>query len=346
MTEAPVFNSSEGFVSWLDSQDGSLVFTARRIGKVYALGVRDGNLTVFNRTFPEPRGLHVHNKTLFMADYSRIWRFENALQPDTPHPFEGKDGVYIPEMMYRTGNHDSHEIGLLKNGVVAFASTRMNCIAGCTATHGMVPLWRPSFISELIYEDRCHLNGLAVVDGAIRYVTALSTTDKKEGWRDVRADGGVLIDVSQNKVVCSGLSMPHSPRLDGDELWLANSGRGEIGTVDLSKGKFTPHAFIPGFIRGMVLTDQYIIVSTSKFRESKSFQTLPIEVKLKAEKTPDQCGLFVVDRKSGEIKHKIIIENLIEEIYDVALVPGVKNMILGGLNDDLSASLITIAPRP
>ena len=35
----------------------------------------------------------------------------------------------------------------------------------------------------LAAEDRCHLNGLAMVDGRPRYVTALAETDTPQGWR-------------------------------------------------------------------------------------------------------------------------------------------------------------------
>ena len=40
-----------------------------------------------------------------------------------------------------------------------------------------MPRWRPPFITALAAEDRCHLNGLAIVDGRPRYVTALGETD-------------------------------------------------------------------------------------------------------------------------------------------------------------------------
>ena len=39
----------------------------------------------------------------------------------------------------------------------------------------------------LAAEDRCHLNGLAVVDDEVRYVTALGDTDTAGGWRENKA---------------------------------------------------------------------------------------------------------------------------------------------------------------
>jgi len=64
----------------------------------------------------------------------------------------------------------------------------------------------------VVPEDRCHLNGLAVVDGQPKYVTALGTTDTPGGWRERKADGGVLLDVESGETLIDNLSMPHSPR--------------------------------------------------------------------------------------------------------------------------------------
>lgn len=87
-----------------------------------------------------------------------------------------------------------------------------NCLAALSRTRSFRPVWRPGFISELVAEDRCHLDGLAMRDGRSGYVTAVSASDVVDGWRDRRTDGGVVIDVATGEVVCAGLSMPHSPR--------------------------------------------------------------------------------------------------------------------------------------
>ncbi len=78
--------------------------------------------------------------------------------------------------------------------------------------YSFVPCLRPKFISAIALEDRCHLNGLGVRDGAVRYAMALGATDTPGGWRERKKDGGILIDVADNTMVAQGLSMPHSPR--------------------------------------------------------------------------------------------------------------------------------------
>ena len=131
-----------------------------------------------------------------------------------------------------TGELDAHDVGLLADGRIVFVNTLYNCLATASDRHSFAPLWKPPFISKIVKEDRCHLNGLAMADGVPRYVTAVSKSDTIDGWRDRRADGGIVIDVRYRQGVIGGLSMPHSPRLYGGKLWVLNSGTGELGWVD------------------------------------------------------------------------------------------------------------------
>jgi uncharacterized protein (TIGR03032 family) len=65
-----------------------------------------------------------------------------------------------------------------------------------------------------------------MVAGEAKYVTASSQSDVVDGWRDLRQNGGIIIDIESNDIILvTGLSMPHSPRWYQDKLWLLNSGR-------------------------------------------------------------------------------------------------------------------------
>src|SRR4026207_329702 len=88
-----------------------------------------------------------------------------------------------------------------------------NCLNIRNERHSFTPLWKPPFISKIVQEARCHLNGLAMADGVPRYVTAVSRSDTIDGWRDRRASGGIVVDVQTSEIVIGGLSLPHSPRL-------------------------------------------------------------------------------------------------------------------------------------
>jgi uncharacterized protein (TIGR03032 family) len=54
-------------------------------------------------------------------------------------------------------------------------------------------------VSKLAAEDRCHLNGLALAEGRPRFVTAVSTSDVMDGWRDRRREGAIVLNVPEGR---------------------------------------------------------------------------------------------------------------------------------------------------
>jgi uncharacterized protein (TIGR03032 family) len=83
-------------------------------------------------------------------------------------------------------------------------------------------------------EDRCHLNSFAMDGGRIRYATAFSASDKRQGYRELPIDAGVIIDVEANAVVATGLIKPHSVRIFDNKLYVLNSAAGEVLRVDIA----------------------------------------------------------------------------------------------------------------
>ena len=138
------------------------------------------------------------------------------------------------------------------------------------------------------------------MDGARpAYVTAVSRSDVADGWRERRRDGGIVVDVASGEIVASGLSMPHSPRLHDGRLWLLNSGRGELGTVDPASGAFTAVAFCPGYARGLAFAGRHAIVGLSRPRNNQTFEGLELDERLAAKDAAPRCGLLIVDVDTG-----------------------------------------------
>ena len=248
------FLPSRQFPEWLAERRVSLAFTTYQAGKLFLIGLQsNGRLSLFERTFNRCMGLAATDQTLWMSSLYQLWRFENALPSGGQH--NDYDRLYVPRTGYTTGDIDIHDIGVGADGRPVFVNTLFSCLATVSESHSFRPVWRPPFISRLAPEDRCHLNGLAMVDGCPRYVTALGVTDTAGGWRADKARGGILMDVETNDILLRGLSMPHSPRLHNGALWLLNSGTGELGLVHLpengGRGRFEPVAFCPGFLRGL-----------------------------------------------------------------------------------------------
>lgn len=316
------YSMSPGFCALLAKLNASVAFSSYQSGKFYLLGRNpNGGLMVNERVFPKAMGICVENGRIILATLFQIQCFENVLEPGllVNNTF---DACFVPRITYTTGVLDAHDVGLLDNGEVVFVNTRFNCLATLSKKNSFTPIWTPPFISQIVDEDRCHLNGMAMENGAPRYVSAVSRSNTIDGWRDRRTNGGVIIDVITNDIVCEGLSMPHSPRLYNGRLWVLNSGTGQLGWVDTEAKSFCPIAFCPGFLRGLSFQGRFAFVGLSKPRYQR-FEGLPLDAKLLETDSEPWCGLQVIDLESGACVDWFRIDGAVAEIYDTGIVPGV-----------------------
>jgi len=326
-------SGSRQFTSWLAEINASLAFTTYQSGKVFLIGLQEnGRLSIFERTFNRCMGLGLTDDGFFMSSLYQMWRFQNVLEAG--QNISGYDRAYLPINGHTTGDLDIHDVAIDASGRVVFVNTLFSCLATLDDGFSFVPLWQPSFISKLAAEDRCHLNGLALENGKPAYVTVVAETDVADGWRDKRADGGCIIDVAQNQIIARGLSMPHSPRVHDGKLWVLNSGTGELGTVDRTDGTFQPVAFCPGYMRGLSFIGPYALVGLSKPRENRTFTGLPLDDALASRNAEAQCGLYVIDTRTGDAVHWLRIEGIVEELYDVAIIPGARRPMAFGFKTD------------
>ncbi len=332
--------ASRYFSSWLADQNISLAFTTYQVGKLFFLGRgADGALSVFERTFNRCMGLWGDGQTLWMSSLYQLWRFENVLRPGQLH--NGFDRLYVPRVGHTTGDLDAHDIAVEADGRVVFVNTRFGCLATLHDRDSFTPLWRPPFLSKLAPEDRCHLNGLALVDGKARFVTAVSASDVVDGWRDRRRDGGCVLDVQSNEIVASGLSMPHSPRFHAGKLWLLNSGTGHFGSITPG-GAFEPLTFCPGYLRGLALVGDFAVVGLSEARHEKTFGGLALDEALASKGVVPRCGLCVIDLRSGDIVEWVRLQGTVRELYDVVVLPGVMRPMAFGFKSDEIQRVLTI----
>jgi uncharacterized protein (TIGR03032 family) len=257
----------------------------------------------------------------------------------------GYDVAYVPRIGYTTGDLDVHDIAVDADGRVIFVCTLFGCLATLSERASFQPLWRPPFLSALVPEDRCHLNGLAMRDGHPAFVTAVADSDVVDGWRDRRHDAGCVIDVASGEIVARGLSMPHSPRWHRDRLWVLNSGTGEFGSIELASGKFEPLAFCPGYLRGLAFSGDFAVVTVSKPRHV-TFHGLDLDERLQKRGAEPQCGLHIIDLRSGAIAHWLRLDgSLVTELYDAVVLPGVRQpMALGFKTNEIERLLLVDEP--
>jgi uncharacterized protein (TIGR03032 family) len=322
--EAVEYSLSSGIVARLASLDASIAFSSYQSGILYFLGRGREGAHLHQSGLPKPMGISVDGPGLLtLASGAQVVRFQNVLAPHE-RINDAFDACYVPRTFHLTGDLDLHDISVDGQGRPIFVNTRFNCLATLSPKHSFAAIWKPPFVSDLLDGDKCHLNGLAMLKGKPAYVTAVSRSDVVDGWRDRRADGGIVVDVEANRIVCQGLSMPHSPRMHRGELWLLNSGTGELGVVEnLSdgRGRFAPRAFCPGFLRGLAFRDKYAFVGLSKPRY-KRFEGLALDDRLRKADAEPWCGVQIIDLDTGGCVDWLRIDGAVADLYDVAVIPG------------------------
>jgi len=329
-SSAVTMQGSDHLYQWLESEQISLAFTTYQTNRLFLVGRNENErLAVNERLFDKPMGLYASDESLYMATRYQIWQLENRLAKD--EQYQGCDRLYVPSQSHTTGDLNVHDVVVTQGEKILFINTDFSCLATLQAGFSFDPIWKPPFITKLAAEDRCHLNGLAMQDGEPMYVTACSATNEAAGWRNHRLDGGVVMHIPSHEIIATGLSMPHSPRWYQGKLWLLNSGTGELGYLD--GNQFMPITFCPGFVRGLAFWKNFALVGLSKLR-SKAFSGLSLENRLAAKNMTSQCGLVVVDLDTGSVLHALQIGGVVEELFDVVVLPNVRQPRALGFQDD------------
>jgi uncharacterized protein (TIGR03032 family) len=310
---------TENFPDVLKQLGISIAVSTYQAGKIILLREDKGELNTHFKIFSKPMGIASQHGRLCIGTQNEVREYHNVpavsgkLTPANKH-----DAVYAPRRKHVTGNVDIHEMSFDGNGELWFVNTRFSCLSTLDLFHSFTPRWHPPFISSFAPEDRCHLNGLAMRDGQPRYVTMLGQTDIIGGWRDNKKDGGLLMDIRDNRVISSGLSMPHSPRWHDEKLWVLESGQGSLCRVDEQTGSITTVATMPGFTRGIDFHQGLAFIGLSQVRESALFSGLPLTEK------PDErhCGIWVVELETGKTLAFLRFEGAVQEIFSVQVMAG------------------------
>ena len=298
----------------------SLFVTNYQGGNLIAIRPDGATANTHYAHFAKPMGIAVTRDRLMVGTETGIREFRNMpvvakrLVPPDRH-----DAVYVYRKHHVTGDISIHEMALGADNECWFVNTLFSCLCTLDADASFRPRWRPGFISALSPDDRCHLNGLAMVDGQPRWLTALGAIDSAHGWRANKKDGGVVIDYATREVVVRGLSMPHSPRWYRNQFWFLESGRGSLATIDLANGKVTTVARLPGYTRGLDFVGPLAFVGLSKLRETNPLTDIPIT----DENIDRQSGVWVVNIETGVTVAMLKFGGAVNEVFAVQAISGV-----------------------
>lgn len=320
------YEYSNNLASILNHLGISLFFTTYQAGKLGVIRVTKDNLDISFHNFDKAMGVAISPTQMALGgrDWVYFLRNDAKLAPRIEPPGT-YDACFLTRGGQYTGDISIHDLAW-GNEELWIVNTRFSCLCTLSNNYNFLPQWRPNFISAIAPEDRCHLNGVAMVDGMPKYVTVLGQTDTPGGWRENKASGGCILEVPSSRIITNGLSMPHSPRIYQNRLWVLNSGHGELITVDLTSGKQEKIISLPGYTRGMAMIGKYAFIGLSKIRETAIFGNLPISDRLKNEL---KCGIAIVDLSARKMISCFEFKAGVDEIFDIQVSKFISPIISG-----------------
>jgi len=308
---------TRSFAILLEQAKSSLLVSTTERAKVLFVVRSDGQtLHTDHIALKRPMGIAADSRRVLVGAWDRVYDFRNMPTLTARLPvLDGHDAVYLMRNVHITGAIDIHEMAFAGDECWC-VSTRFSCLCTLDDAHSFVPRWKPRFITGYAPGDRCHLNGLALENGRPKFVTALGASNEVEGWRANKRDGGVLVDVESGEPVVRGLYMPHSPRLYRGRLWLLESGKGSLSTVDLASGKAEDVIRLPGFTRGLDFLGPLAFVGLSQVRASNTFVDIPL-----TDDNPERAsGVWVVNIDTGKTVAFLRFSGIVEEVFAVQLL--------------------------
>lgn len=317
--EEQPFTSSHtsNFPALLRELQISLLVSTYQAGKLIVVRADGDVLNTHFRNFHSPMGLAYEPATGRLAVGTRheVWYFFNqpAVAPKV-EPKDRHDAAFLPRTCHFSGDIRIHEIAWVAGELWA-VNTRFSCLCTFDEIHSFVPRWRPPFITKLAPEDRCHLNGMAIIDERVKYVSCLGRTDVAGAWRENKRDGGCLLDIDTGEPVLTGMCMPHSPRRYAGKDWILESGIGALSSADLQTDKREVVAKLPGFTRGLDFCRNIAFIGLSQVREAAIFSGIPVASEERS------CGVWAVDIRNGRIVAFLKFEGIVQEIFAVQVLP-------------------------
>lgn len=309
---------SPQFAELLSKLKISLAISTYQAGKVVIISAVDTDkLIQLPRNFENAMGMASSKDKLAVSSRNEVIVMQNRPELASSYPSKRNtyDGIFVTTSRYNTGYLALHDMEFLNNKIVA-VNTLFSCLSYIDSNYSFTPFWQPPFISQLLPEDRCHLNGIATDNNEIKYLTALGNSNSFQGWRDKKMNGGILMEYPSGRIILDGLAMPHSPRIYDGKLYVLDSARGQLIVVDTDKRIRETVVNLGGFARGMARYGDYLFIGVSKLRHnSKAFSGLKIA------KT-SFAGVIAVHLPYKAIAGSFKYEMSVDEIYDVKVIEG------------------------
>lgn len=346
MPDALRYDVNASFVHILEATGCTLAISVYMSNSLLLVSAADGRLNISSCHLPRPMGIAATitdgAPRLAVATFQEVNVFADAplLAAALPNEPATYQHLLVPRATLYTGDIDAHEMVWL-GGRLFVANTRFSCIAEIDGRHSFTPAWSPPFVSAVTPEDRCHLNGLAVVDERVVFATAFAATDAARGWSATRLTSGVMMEVPSGRIVLQGLCMPHSPRVFDGVPHVLDSGNGRVLRLNRESQSVEMLAELPGFTRGFDRLGDVLFVGLSRIRDQPNRPKPPVAEKY--EKL--LCGVAAIERHSGRPIGLLALDERSDEIFDVRVLPNLRRAAMLSPADERHGRALVLPGR-
>jgi uncharacterized protein (TIGR03032 family) len=258
---------------------------------------------------PHPSGIAIdrQRQVIYLActrnpNQVRVLAPANKLLPrlDMSMP-QAVDPVLVPvESWFLPGSTYLHDLAMI-GGKLYGNSVGQNAVVHIDGGGRAELVWWPRCIERpdgpIFGRNHLQLNSIAAGENLERSYFSASTdhvSARRPGHRNFPVDRrGVIFSGASREPVACGLTRPHSTRLYNGDLWVDNSGYGELVVIKQEKPVLV--ARLPGWTRGLCFHGNVAFVATSRVipRFRQYAPGLDVEHSV--------CGLHAVDIRTGKI---------------------------------------------
>ncbi|MFI6292812.1 DUF4915 domain-containing protein [Nonomuraea sp. NPDC050790] len=239
----------------------------------------------------------VSSTGLFAADgmlFRCLWSAEGS-----PAELVAYDETGVRRYHRLDGVSTPHDIVAVDDQVLVVATTQNE--VQCVGPDGRVT-WRWRAPGEA---DSWHLNSIAVAGEQIM-VSGFGPFLRRRGWDESgKPATGQVVSLTTGEPALRGLRAPHNPWY-GDGVWLVcDSAAGDLVELDGESREETRRLALPGWPRGLAVTDRHLFVGLSPHRHATA--------------SVATAAVAVVDRKDWSLTG--VVDLPAREVYALALVP-------------------------
>jgi uncharacterized protein (TIGR03032 family) len=298
----------------LEQSGMTIIVTREYEHLVLGLTVKMGKPQVSYLSLPHPSGIavDVQRKMIHIASTRNpnvIFDFAPASHQLTRLDVERQSAEYDDEysralLPYRTrfypGCFYMHDLGII-DGLLYANSVGQNAIVRLDESGGSELVWWPKCIEKdgkpVFGQNHIQLNSIAAgrnIAASFFSASAAKLSARRPGHRNFPVDRrGVLFSGETREPIAFGLTRPHSARLYNGNIYVDNSGYGELVVAD--GDKFNTVARLPGWTRGLAFHNNIAFVGTSRVIPRFRQYAPGIDVE------QSRCGLHAVDLETGKV---------------------------------------------